>query len=165
MTKEEKAVYDREYRAKNKARIAANKVVYAAENREKETTRIAAWVEANRDRSREIKQAWKVRNPDADKTPERYAKHAERMRWVRKNRPHIHKRNNSLRRAKVSHATPPWANKTAIKAMYVAARAAGLHVDHVIPLKGKYVSGLHVENNLQLLTPKQNRAKGNRHAD
>jgi len=56
---------------------------------------------------------------------------------------------------------PAWADLQAIKRIYWRARALGLCVDHIIPLRGQYVSGLHVENNLQLVAYEVNERKGN----
>lgn len=49
----------------------------------------------------------------------------------------------------------------AIRAFY-AACPPGHEVDHIVPLKGKTVCGLHVLANLQYLTRAANRAKKNR---
>lgn len=59
-------------------------------------------------------------------------------------------------------ATPPWADLDAIKTIYILASSQGNHVDHIIPLNGKLVSGLHVETNLQILEPKPNLQKSNK---
>lgn len=55
---------------------------------------------------------------------------------------------------------PSWANMDKLREIYVN-RPDGYHVDHIIPLRGKYVSGLHVENNLQYLPAKENMIKHN----
>jgi hypothetical protein len=70
--------------------------------------------------------------------------------------------------AQRARATPVWADTEAIKAIYAAAKLkteeTGIihHVDHIIPLRGKTVSGLHVAWNRQILTASENCRKGNR---
>lgn len=72
------------------------------------------------------------------------------------------------RHAAKINRTPAWADMESIKAVYADARRltkeTGIphHVDHEIPLQGKLVSGLHVENNLQILPGPENCRKHNR---
>lgn len=75
------------------------------------------------------------------------------------------------RRAAKAQRTPPWLNDehwAAIVWMYEAARIMtevfGIehHVDHILPLRGKTVSGLHVPWNLQILTKRENLSKNNK---
>lgn len=68
--------------------------------------------------------------------------------------------NVAKRRAALLQATPAWANLDVIKQVYNDAE--GMHVDHIVPLQGELVCGLHVENNLQYLTPEENYSKGNK---
>lgn len=49
-----------------------------------------------------------------------------------------------------------------IELIYSAARALGLTVDHVWPLRGRNSCGLHVPWNLQLLTQRDNDQKANK---
>ena len=65
------------------------------------------------------------------------------------------------RRANKLQRTPKWSNLEATKLFYEAC-PKNMHVDHIIPLVGKNVSGLHILENLQYLTPEENLRKGNR---
>ena len=55
---------------------------------------------------------------------------------------------------------PLWADLEKIKELYRKC-PEGYHVDHIIPLQGKLVSGLHVETNLQYLLATDNLHKSN----
>lgn len=68
---------------------------------------------------------------------------------------------SSKRRASVLQATPTWANHDEIRMIY-AYCPDGYEVDHIEPLQGKDVCGLHVENNLQYLPRSENRKKSNK---
>lgn len=63
-------------------------------------------------------------------------------------------------RASKLKATPLWADLEAIKEFYINC-PKGYHVDHIVPLQGKNVRGLHVLKNLQYLTASENCSKGN----
>ena len=69
-------------------------------------------------------------------------------------------RANIYRAAKLKR-TPSWANLDKIKEIYRTC-PEGYHVDHIVPLQGELVSGLHVEYNLQHLPASENLAKGNK---
>lgn len=99
---------------------------------------VSRWLSNNRERMREM-----VRNWDAANRP-------------RKNEA------SAKRRAAVIRAMPAWADRKAILAIYHSAKEQGMHVDHILPLRGKLVCGLHVAENLQLLPGEVNRSKFNK---
>jgi hypothetical protein len=73
----------------------------------------------------------------------------------------------SRQRAMRLQRTAPWANWRAIENLHMEAarltRVTGVkhEVDHIIPLLGETVSGLHVESNMRVVTKAANRAKSN----
>lgn len=85
----------------------------------------------------------------------------------RKANPHKVTKYLANRRARIIQATPSWANQFFIEEAYHLAQlreavvGGKWEVDHVIPLRGKNVCGLHVETNLAVITQTQNRSKHN----
>jgi hypothetical protein len=73
----------------------------------------------------------------------------------------------SNRRALKKNATPIWSNSKYIKLFFDMAQEAQIetgksyHVDHIVPLKSKYVTGFHCEDNLQVLPSEENLIKHN----
>jgi hypothetical protein len=98
----------------------------------------------------------------------RHAAGAEARAEAAARRPALVRHHTAKRRAAKLRRTPPWADLAAIEAVYAEARRLAVetgvqhHVDHDIPLQGDLVSGLHVHNNLQILTGSENSRKRNR---
>ena len=157
------------YRAKRKADYEANKDVWLArmnsyseankdvlkgkqaqyyqEHREEIIAKVQAWQETNKERHRARSLEWQIKNP---------AKANAR---------------NARRRAAKLNATPKWLTKDHFKQIeryYIAAKwvesilGEPIEVDHIVPLQGENVAGLHVPWNLQLLTEEENCRKKNR---
>lgn len=77
-----------------------------------------------------------------------------------KNYGKIRERQNKYRGDR-SLRIPSWSETGKIQEFY-ASCPEGCHVDHIIPLKGELVSGLHVLENLQYLSAQENMRKGNK---
>lgn len=103
-----------------------------------------------------------------------WAEHREIMavrskEWRNENTGRIRHLNN-LRKQKIRQATPPWVDLAAIRAVYSeAARLSAKtgtkhHVDHIVPLAGELVCGLHVPWNLEPLPWVENLKKSRKFA-
>ena len=111
---------------------------------------------------RENKRRYARRNRDKCRAAARKAT----AKWQINNKAKV-AANNANYYASKKQRMPVWADSEAIEAVYEEARRlteeTGIphHVDHIIPMQGELVSGLHVETNLQVLTAEENIKKSN----
>ncbi len=125
----------------------------------------STWKKANREKLREADRIrgfeWRAANPDKERAKaQRYArKHPEvkRASWIR-------------REAARTQRLPVWADIAETRKFYEEARRLSEQtgqpheVDHILPLRGRLVSGLHVHNNLRVVPRRVNRQKGAEYA-
>ncbi len=127
---------------------------YYLNNREKFREYQAKKVAANPEREAEYKRRYRNKNRD---------KHdAYNKAWARANKGKVTAYARNYKLLKLGRI-PAWLsdeNRLAITEFYVN-RPEGHHVDHIVPLKGKNVSGLHVPWNLQYLPARENVKKSN----
>ncbi len=117
------------------------------------------WREENKEHRREYGRLYHIQTRDTVR--ERSKK------WRRENKDLVNA-NTAERRERVR--TPRWLtneDRTEIKSFYTKAQeltdktGIAYEVDHVIPLRGVNISGLHVPSNLQVITKEENLVKSN----
>lgn len=132
-----------EYYQHNKERIKAYSRQRYQEKKEQLRAQIKNWQAANPEKTTELKR----------KSKHKRLQESELRRKLR----YFYR---DMRRSHVKRATPKWADRQAIKDFYLN-RPNGMTIDHIVPLRGKNVCGLHVRSNLQYLTGVENSKKGN----
>ena len=150
---------------------------YRAENPEAVKNANYKWAAANPEKVKAKKRRAYWKNPEKERAAQR-AKHtryapiynAGMRRWRKANPDKANALSGAYQRAK-SQATPAWLSAiqmAQVEEFYDIAAARTVQtgvnheVDHVFPLRGKNISGLHVPWNLQVLTERENISKGNR---
>jgi hypothetical protein len=123
------------------------------------------WKARNREHIREYKRRTYVPSPRPPKDPT--AQTRARSNWKKRN-PESLRADRARRRALEINAMPSWAQRRAIAQVYRQARRATFetgvlhHVDHIVPLRHKQVCGLHVHENLRVVTARENYRKSNK---
>lgn len=156
----------KEWREKNKSKINANarkRWTNDEEYRNKKTQRSKAYVQQNREKTNQYFRDWSKRNPQS--------KYESQRRWRQNNTDHVNHLNR-LRETSVIKRTPHWLTDCdfiLIKKKYELAKSKTQStgeqwvVDHILPLRGELVSGLHVPSNLRVIKATTNARKYNKY--
>lgn len=127
--------------------------------------KVSEWQKANKDRKNKNNAKWRLLNPEKSKQ--------STANWEKNNKGHRNALTRARQAAKLQR-TPAWLTEfdlLKIKCLYQVAamrtRESGRswHVDHIVPLQGKTVSGLHVPSNLQVIEGSENSRKSNHYED
>lgn len=117
---------------------------------------IQQWVDNNKDISVAIKQKYVENN--------RTKVRSSKAKWSKANNKKVLAATRRYQLAKLKR-TPKWLTTEDIKQieLFYINCPEGYHVDHIIPLRGKNISGFHVLSNLQYLPAGVNQRKSNKY--
>ena len=147
----------------NKDYLTQKKIAWAKTNPEKKKEADKKSYEKNKNKRLCVQKHWRIKNSAVFK---------ERTSEWRKNNMDYVLSKNAERRAAKLHRTPKWLTKEQkqeIQDIYKMAKELQKifpweqHVDHIIPLQGVLVSGLHIPENLQILSAHLNCSKKNKY--
>jgi hypothetical protein len=162
-TFDHRKAYRLKYEEENREAYLERKRRYRRENRLKIYEQFKDWASRNKDRVR--LHAQKYRSKQSPNVAKEY--HRE---YATLNPEKINAIGAKRHAAKMG-ACPPWLKgdlRKQVDAMYAECRRiteeTGIehHVDHIVPLQGDNVCGLHVPCNLRIITAVENAKKGNR---
>lgn len=172
--------YFQEYYKNNKENISKTNKEYRENNKEKIKENAREYRENNKEKISESKKLWAIKNLEkvSEKRKKYYKENIEKIKETAKlyRLTNVDKVNASKAKYKADkiQATPAWLTKEQLEEMqdfYIICKMfqiyTGLncHVDHIVPLKGKTVCGLHVPWNLQILEASENISKSNKLLD
>jgi hypothetical protein len=156
----------RTFEQRKEFNLARGKIYYL-KNKDIINAKRKLYNQTYKEKAKEIRTRSKLKNRDKIliQAKEYRIKNADKVKkavsdWSKRNKPR-RRMAVAKRRAFKLKATPKFANLQKIKEIYMNC-PVGYHVDHIVPLQGKNVCGLHVEWNLQYLTPYDNKSKSNK---
>lgn len=136
---------------KNKEELNKYKRDYYQKNKERLTLKRKEWVDKNKETVKLSKIKWSENNQERIKDSRRKYSQSEHGKLAKRV-------STASRRAQKKRAQPSWVDTKELTEIYKNC-PKGLEVDHIIPLQGKEVCGLHVPWNLQYLTRSENAKK------
>jgi hypothetical protein len=158
-----RAEYGKLYREKNKDKLRAYRQAWRKDNPDKRLEQSRRYAKKHPDVLKEKSLRWRLANPERAAVVSRKTRQKCKARILA---------NKAKLRANKRNRTPIWVDKDhlwLIKEVYELAVLRTKmfkfewHVDHIVPLNGKLVSGLHVIENLQVIPGTENLLKNNKY--
>tara|TARA_Y100000004_G_scaffold79383_1_gene89241 strand:- start:43 stop:678 length:636 start_codon:yes stop_codon:yes gene_type:complete len=170
--KEKRKAYSKAWCEANKDKVSAQKKAYYEANKDKVSAQKKAYYEANKDKIKAYREANKDKIKAYDKAyrksnPER--RKAINKKYYEANSAYYIERARFREKLLNKLQRPKWYDPKLVNKIYNEChklnKIAGFikyHVDHIVPLQGKNVSGLHVQGNLQIILASVNLSKSNK---